>query len=695
MSYVLVVDDKEENRYYLQALLTGHGHKVKVARHGAEALVLARQSGPSLVISDLLMPVMDGYTLLRHWKADPGLRALPFIVYTATYTQAEDEKLAMDLGADAFILKPAEPEEFLARMQEVVSRPANSGPHKDSSDRSSETEVLRHYSETLIRKLEEKSLQLSESNRLLELDIARREKAEAALRDSEERFRLLARATNDAIWDWDIEQDKRWWGDGFAQLFGHGHDDLPRNRQVWTDLIHPDDRQRVLSSLKSAIKQGDGWHASYRLRRADGSWASVEDRAQLIRDEQGMAVRMVGGLTDVSERAALEERLRKSQRLEAVGQLTGGIAHDFNNLLTIVLGNAETLVEILGNDPQKRELARMIVGAAERGAELTQRLLAFARKQSLSPRAVDINQLLSVLNLMLDRVIGPAIVLDFKPGKDLPAANVDAAQLEHAVLNLCVNARDAMPAGGTLTIGTGHVTYEHDTQVGGHWLPAGDYVLLQVKDTGSGIHPDHMSRIFEPFFSTKLEGKGAGLGLAMVYGFVRQSGGHITVESEQNHGATFSLYLPLAQGSTTGSVAPNTESPSEVPCGTECILLVEDDVLVRQVTQHNLESLGYRVIAASGGESALNILHAMHARGETVDLMFTDVQMTGMNGPELVLQAAVLQPGLRVLYTSGYASQLSVKGRLPGSEQPILYKPYRRAELATHIAAALGRAETT
>jgi PAS domain S-box-containing protein len=690
VSYVLVVDDKEENRYYLQALLKGYGYRVMVARHGAEALVLARQSNPLLVISDLLMPVMDGYTLLRHWKADPALRALPFIVYTATYTQAEDEKLAMDLGADAFILKPAEPDEFLTRMHKVLSRPASAGPDASTPERSDETEVLRHYSETLIRKLEEKSLQLSEANRTLQLDIARREKAEAALRDSEERFRLLARATNDAIWDWDIQNDTRWWGDGFAQLFGHAHDDLIRNRQVWTDLIHPDDRARVLGSLQSAVRQGDNWHSAYRLRRADGSWASVEDRAQLIRDDNGVAVRMVGGLTDVSDRDALEERLRKSQRLEAVGQLTGGIAHDFNNLLTIVLGNAETLAELLAEDIKKRDLARMIIGAAERGAELTQRLLVFARKQSLMPCAVDLNQLLRGLNLMLDRVLGDSIVLEFKPGKDLPAAMVDASQLEHSVLNLCVNARDAMPGGGTLTVASDQVTYDQDVLLGSYSIPAGSYVRLQVSDTGCGISPENMTRIFEPFFSTKQEGKGAGLGLAMVYGFVRQSGGHIVVESELNRGTTFSLYLPQAQEK---AVPVPVQKPVDLPGGCECILLVEDDVLVRQIAQYNLESLGYRVIAATGGESALSILKAMRARGDHVDLLFTDVQMTGMSGPELAVQAEMLQPGLRVLFTSGYTPQLAVQGRLPGSEWPILGKPYRRAELAALIASVFGRAE--
>lgn len=693
MSYVLVVDDKEENRYYLQALLSGHGYRVTVARHGAEALVLARQSAPMLVISDLLMPVMDGYTLLRHWKADPSLRALPFIVYTATYTEAEDEKLAMDLGADAFILKPAEPDVFLQRMREVLERPARQSPDSATGGRANEADVLRHYSETLIRKLEEKSLQLSEANALLEKDIVRREKAEAALRESEERFRLLAKATSDAVWDWDIRSGLSWWGDGFSQLFGHPLNEKQLNHNSWVDMVHPDDRERVLASLDVAIREGDSWHASYRLRRADGSWALVEDKGLLIRDTEGVATRMVGGLTDVSERAALEDRLRNAQRLEAVGQLTGGIAHDFNNLLTIVLGNGETLLEMLAADPQKRDLARMIVGAAERGAELTQRLLAFARRQSLSPRAVDINALLSGLGMMLDRVVGEAVQLRMSPARQLPLALVDAAQLEHTILNLCVNARDAMPDGGLLEISTVPVVYTEDTHLNGQTIPAGRYVQLRVSDTGCGIDPDNMTRIFEPFFSTKSEGKGSGLGLAMVYGFVRQSGGFIFVESEPGNGANFTLYFPVATDQSLpaadGRLAePDAESAAP-KVSSRCILLVEDDVLVRQIAQHNLESLGYRVVPAGSGDAALALIKAMMRRGDTIDLLFTDVQMTGMTGPELVASVKQMLPDIRVLYTSGYAAQLAEQGRLPGSGSPVLSKPYRRAEMAVAIAAVL------
>ncbi len=683
MTRVLVVDDKETNAYYLEVLLKGNGCQVQTARHGAEALTLARQSAPEVVISDLLMPIMDGYTLLRHWKADPQLKTVPFIVYTATYTEARDEQLALDLGADAFILKPAEPEEFIARLREVQARPAAAGPRPTAADQADETDLLKDYSQTLIRKLEERSLQLEETNRALQNDIVRRETAEAALRVSEERFRLLAKATNDAVWDWDMVHDTRWWSAGFANLFGHAYGEVTPNDASWADLIHPDDRERVLAERQHAIDGGhDAWSAGYRFRRADGSWADVEDRGHLIRDTSGRAVRMVGGLSDVSERMALEEQVRKSQRLEAVGQLTGGVAHDFNNLLTVVLGNAEALVERLEDDPEHHELARMIVDAAQRGSDLTRRLLAFARKQNLTPRAVDLNQLVTGIDPLLRRALGGNIEIEFIGG-DTISALVDPAQLEHALLNLCVNARDAMPEGGRLTIET--TTTDIVDGSAQQQQQSGRYAVLAVSDTGTGIAPEHLSRIFEPFFSTKAEGKGSGLGLAMVYGFAKQSGGHVTVGSEPGKSTTFRLYLPSASG--TAEPLGRTDATPSGTGGSETILLVEDDDLVRDFAQAQLKALGYRVIAARGGQEALDILR----NGETVDLLFTDVIMPGMGGRELVRHARALRPDLKVLFTSGYSGNAAEDTSADEIGSPTLGKPYRRAELARRVREALAQ----
>ncbi|MDH7942570.1 response regulator [Pseudohongiella sp. SYSU M77423] len=677
MQFVLVVDDKEENRYYLQALLTGYGYQVAVARHGAEALTLARQTLPDMVVSDLLMPVMDGYTLLRHWKADPQLQHVPFIVYTATYTQAEDEELALKLGADAFILKPAEPEDFVASIREVADRvrPRQPGPLEGGTvEDGSDEELLKHYSETLIRKLEEKSMQLEDVN--------------ATLAASEERFRLLAQATNDAVWDWDVTQDRRWWGAGFSNLFGYREGTVATSRSSWAELIHPDDRVEVLAKFRQTLASEDDWYAEYRFRRADGSWAHVEDRGHLVRNQHGTPVRMVGGISDVSSRKLLEERLHNAQRMEAVGQLTGGIAHDFNNLLTVVLGNAECLVEMLEDQPDAQSFAQMITDAAERGADLTRRLLTFARKQSLTPAPTDINRLINGLQPMLQRVLNRHIRFEYIPQPGLPPTMIDVAQMENALLNLCVNARDAMPDGGVLKIETSSRHLDKAENLGDVSLAAGDYLLVSVSDTGAGIAAEYRDKVFEPFFTTKPEGKGSGLGLAMVYGFVRQSGGYIAVESSPGEGARFDLYLPVVEAADHSSESPRADQG--IALGSERVLLVEDEPQVRELARVSLESLGYQVTVAESGEQALARLDAAQDGDARIDLLFTDVQMSGMNGPELAARALVRQPGLPVLYTSGFTGS-GERGPLPHTDFPVLGKPYRRAELAEAVAQVFGR----
>ncbi len=684
----IVVDDKEQNRYFLQSLLSGHGFQVRTARHGAEALVMARQTVPDIIISDLLMPVMDGYTLLRQWKADPALNAAPFVVYTATYTEVEDEKLALDLGADAFVLKPSEPDAFMARIEEVLNFPGVASPRTPGDGGADEASLLKHYSETLVRKLEEKTLQLSRTNEQLQADIERREAAERALRASEERFRMLARATNDAIWDWDIVDGRRWWGNGFTELFGHAEGEAGSSAPTWTQLIHPDDRSRVLEALDALLaSDADLWSADYRFQRADGSWAQVEDRGVMVRDDSGRALRMVGGLSDVTDRKAMEEQFNKSQRLEAIGQLTGGVAHDFNNLLTVVLGNAEVLAEHLVDDPQNQALARMIAGAAERGADLTRRLLAFARKQTLSPRAVDLNDLVSGLDPLLRRVLASGIEVRFEHGSDLPPALVDPALLEHALLNLCLNARDAMPDGGTLTITTSLRSVDAPEASRDALVNPGDYLSLQVSDTGTGISTEHLERIFEPFFTTKSEGKGTGLGLAMVYGFVKQSGGHVLVHSVPGHGAQFTLLLPCAEAGTSSDTVSEVATENTAP-GNEHVLLVEDDALVRDYARALLVALGYRVTEVANGREALVVLQ----EDPSIELLFSDVAMPGISGFQLAERARELRSDLPVLLTSGFPGSPDGVDDMPDSSiWPMLGKPYRRAELASQLRKALNR----
>ncbi len=696
MPTVLIVDDNEENRYYLQMLLGGSGYHVVAARHGQQALEMARRAAPDVVVSDLLMPVMDGHTLLRHWKQDTRLGHIPFVVYTATHTEAEDEKLVLDLGADAFILKPAEPDAFLKALEDVESCAGVARPQTETGiPATANAGLFRQYSIALVRKLEEKTHELEKANRQLREDIERHEELEERLRRSEERFRLLARATNDAIWDWDIMSDTRWWGMGFANLFGYEHGRLRPNEDAWLLLVHPEDRGEIARCLELVLHGMDeSWSAEYRMQRSDGTWSHVEDRGYVIRDERGRAVRMIGGMTDVSERVALEEQIRRSQRLEAVGQLTGGVAHDFNNLLTVVLGNADTLTEQLQHEPELQELARIISTAAERGSDLTRRLLAFARKQSLAPRAVDLSVLLQEMLPLLRHALGSniPIALEIHSATPLPDAFIDPALLENAILNLGVNARDAMPDGGHLTLSLserqlGENIVEDDMPVS-----AGHYLCLNVSDTGSGIAAEARQHIFEPFFSTKMEGKGSGLGLAMVHGFLHQSGGHITLASEPGRGCTFRLYLPVAAAGTADAPAraPAPDPDERIPTGHgETILLVEDNPLVRQSVTHLLLSLGYHVIDADNADSAIDLL-----KSDTgIDLLFSDIVMPGRGGVKLADSAVRLRPNLPIVLTSGYTEQKNgvddEQGRDSHGRYPVLYKPYHRRALAQYLRAAL------
>ncbi|MBD2110258.1 MULTISPECIES: PAS domain-containing protein [Cyanophyceae] len=527
------------------------------------------------------------------------------------------------------------------------------------------------------------------------IDVTAQKTAEVTLRASEERFRLVSKATNDAIWDWDLLADITWRGEGYKMLFGYGDDDLGTSYDWWHSRLHPDDRQRLLASIQTAL-EGDAtiWTNEYRFRCHDGRYAYVMDRGYVIRNEQGQALRMIGGMLNLTEQKNLEAQLLQSQKMEAIGQLTGGVAHDFNNLLTVILGNAELLVELLDTQPRLRSLADMISGAAQRGADLTQRLLVFARRQILDPKPVDVNQLIGRMDAMLRRTLGEQVEVRCSYDIQLGSALVDASQLENALLNLCLNARDAMNGVGRLTLTTAQTCIiSPGDKFQGDFSP-GDYVLVAVSDNGVGMGPELLSQVFEPFFTTKARGKGTGLGLSMVYGFVRQSNGYVTIDSEPGAGTTVRLYLPRCHHGSKPALE-SCHGPETSPAwsdaysgGSELILLVEDNALVRAHAQQQLESLGYRVLAAENGPAALKLLH----QWPEIDLLFTDVIMPGgMTGCDLAAAAHRLQPQLRVLYTSGYTENALIH---QGAQEPgilLLAKPYQRAELARHVRQALAK----
>ncbi|OFE13746.1 hypothetical protein PHACT_11875 [Pseudohongiella acticola] len=512
-------------------------------------------------------------------------------------------------------------------------------------------------------------------------DVTERINNEESLRISNERFNLIARATRDAIWDWDLVHDTIWWNDNMLAVYGHDLVSTVTSSEAWVRNIHENDRERVIDSINKVIDgTTTGWQDQYRFMHSNGTIRNVSDRGFVIRNGDGKAIRMVGSMMDVTDRIELDERMRQAQKLEAVGQLTGGVAHDFNNLLTVILGNAELLTEQLTDQQQLRMLAEMTATAAERGAELTNRLLAFSRRQPLDPRNVNINKLIQNMDNLLRRTLQEHIDIETVYAGGLWLSEVDPGQLEGALLNLAINARDAMPSGGKLTIETGNTQLDQayaDTQ---DEVVPGQYVMVSVSDTGTGMTPEVRRKAFEPFFTTKQMGKGSGLGLSMVFGFAKQSGGHVKIYSEIDEGSTVKLYLPRANSADNtnydGHLAPDIEG------GNEIILLVEDDPLVREHVSAQLEALGYQVHTATNADEAHDTLKLMN----NIDLLFTDIVMPGsMNGRRLADLALKLRPGIKVLFTSGYTENAIVHhGRLDRGVH-LLNKPYRRQELAAKV----------
>lgn len=677
MTHVLIVDDNAGNLYLLRMLLQGHGYSVDEARHGAEALVKARQHPPDLIISDLLMPVMDGYTLLRQWNTDDRLKSIPFVVYTATYTEPKDERLALDLGATAFIVKPTEPEPFMVTIKEVLAKTSQEKPLSAAERLDEGSGLLEEYNEVLIRKLEKKAFQLEASNRELLEEIAERKQVEEALRL---RDRAIQEVSQGILITDPTQPDNPiiYASAGVERITGYRADEVigwnPRMFQG-TDT-DPD----TLQTIREAIAAGRGCSVEILNYRKDGTpfWNALS--LNPVHDEHGVLVNFVGVQNDITERKRLEDQLRQSQKMEAIGQLAGGIAHDFNNLLTVITGYSALLLKLPDNDHNVRKSLNAINEAGKRAATLTRQLLGFGRKTILQPKILDLNSVVTETGELLCRLIGEDILFTTVLAPDLSPVKVDPSQLDQILMNLAVNARDAMPTGGRLTIETTNVVLGDDYATTHIHCKAGQYVMLVMTDTGCGMTPDVMARIFEPFFTTKEVGKGTGLGLAMVFGIVQQSGGTINVYSEPGHGTTFKIYFPAVTGQPTSENDPGSNRHIS---GHETILLVEDDESVRELAVTSLKMYGYKVLTATNGKEALQIVRS--STNGSVDLVLTDVVMPGISGPDLARMLQIQYPRLKILFMSGYTDDAVVRHGLLEADVAFIQKPYTPVGLVQKV----------
>jgi two-component system cell cycle sensor histidine kinase/response regulator CckA len=478
-------------------------------------------------------------------------------------------------------------------------------------------------------------------------DITQRKRAEEALRRSERRFRTLIEKSSDMLLLVDGEGRYRHWSQAAVEALGWSAGEVEGTAAI--DLIHPDDRPAVSRAFAGiARRPGSPIRHRARMRHKDGTWRLVEGVGRdLLGDPDIGAV--VLNVRDVTDQQRTEEQLLQSQKLESIGRMAGGIAHDFNNLLTVILCSVESEGEALdAGRAVEREDVDQIREAGGRARDLTRHLLAFARRQAIAPSTLDLNLLLAGSEKLLRRVIGEEIQIESNPQAGLWPVSCDPAQLEQVVINLAVNARDAMPSGGRLSLSTENVTIAP-----GHPdLPPGSWIRLRVRDTGTGMSREVKGHLFEPFFTTKPSGQGTGLGLATVYGIVRQAGGHIRVESEPAVGSTFDLFLP--RGEVPG-VTSKEPAPFPATSGTETVLLVEDDAGVREVTARALRAGGYQVVVAAGAERAIQVAEAA---GSPPAVLVTDVIMPTMSGPELAGRLRPGRPAMRVLYLSGYAPEV-------------------------------------
>ncbi|WP_246789911.1 PAS domain S-box protein [Bradyrhizobium sp. CCBAU 51765] len=507
--------------------------------------------------------------------------------------------------------------------------------------------------------------------------------AQESLRESERLARNIVDTSLDAFVQTDETGSILNWNSQAEQLFGWRRDEVLGKSTI--DLIVAEsERERVRAGLKRFLEDEDGTTLNRRrelmCRRRDGREFRAELSVTALKRREGLLFNVF--CRDLTDKIAAEERIRHAEKMEAVGQLTGGVAHDFNNILTVITGTIEILAEAVAKEPQLAAITKMIDEAAARGADLTQHLLAFARKQPLQPREIDINSLIVDTAKLLRPTLGEQIQIESVFEDENCVGIVDPNQLTTAILNLALNARDAMPGGGKLILETG-AAYLDEVYARANDVPAGHYVLIAVSDTGTGIPASMLTRVFDPFFTSKGPGKGTGLGLSMVYGFIKQSAGHIKIYSEEGHGTTIKMYLP--PGKTAAAVGEGVP-PATIEGGHETILVVEDDRLVRDYVLAQLHSLGYVTLQAANAAEALAIV----ASGRPFDLLFTDVIMPGkMNGRQLADELMKTRPDLKVVYTSGYTENAIIHhGRLD-SGVLLLAKPYRKSDLARIIRKAL------
>ena len=653
---VLLVDDDERNLLAVATVLEDLG-EVVLARSGEEALRHLLKGEFAVILLDVYMPGMDGYETAQIIRGRDQTKGIPIVFLSAVNKEAEHLLRGYSMGAVDYVFKPVDPIILRSKVAVFV----------ELFEKTKEVERKARHEQALL----DANLRAN----------AERLKAEQELRRAEQRQAAIIQSLPMVLYLEPFEAAQRaptYVSGDLEAICGFSFEQIQDKPELWSDRLHPDDRIRVIASLEARRKTGRS-SIEYRWQCANGSYKHFLDQAVLLKDAEGRSVEFAGTLTDVSEQRSLESQLIQAQKMDAIGKLTGGIAHDFNNLLAAIIGGLSLIERRAEFTAEQQRVLGMTKRAAEQGSDLVRRLLAFARRQRLEPQSIDLKSLQDSVSDLLVHTLGGLVNFEWRMPEGIWNVFADQGQLELALMNLIINARDAMPSGGTVTILADNVTSTLEEQPG---IAPDDYVRLVVEDTGTGISPEHLEKATEPFFTTKEIGKGSGLGLSMVYGFAKQSNGAFRLASELGTGTTAELWLPRAPASTALEKHDLPEL-QEGPLRSLNVLLVDDHAEVRSTTAAVLKDGGHEVVEAGNGADALALLKE-HNCG--FDILITDYAMPHLSGTDFLREARLMCPDVPALLITGYADTEMIRDRPVGVE--LLLKPFTPAVLEAAIARA-------